>query len=1043
MVTGVIRFGDFELDRVAYQLRRKGTVVPLERKPLEILFLLAENAGQLLTRNEIYQRIWGKSVFVDSENAINTAIRKIRLALNDNARNPQFVIRIAGKGYRFADGVRGRNFTPTSTSSISASKFVGREREMAALRDAVDAAFSGKASLVMVAGEPGIGKTRLSQEAGAYARERGGQVLVGRCYEGEAASPYSPFVEVIREYVSTRPNDALKAEMGDGASALGTLLPEICKRVPDVAHPPTADPDAERMRLFDAVAAFLVNASQANPIMLQLEDLHWGDKPSLLLLQYLARRFKGSRLIVVGTYRDVELDRSHRLSTVLAELKHERLYQRVLLRGLSEPEVKELIEAISQQQTAEGRGATFVRAMLRETEGNPFFIEEVLRHLVESGALYRREGRWVTDPRSIAKMRVPEDVREVIGRRLSRLSETTHRVLAAAAILGREFEFEVLNRMSELDGDAMMHALEEALGHRLLVESQSPRGPRYAFTHALVRQTLVEELSLARKQQFQLKAAQAIETVHEHNLTPHMAALANHYRTAGTATGPEKAIDYSIRAGVVAYGVFAYDEARTHWLAALQLIDDQGGGDRKRRAELLWLLGDEFISGGREAVEYLETAAPIFEELGDSEAACDVQLRLAAYLSTNNVGAMDVPRALPHFTKAEALLAEQPESHRHAMFYISKLGTCAWTRQIGDGLEAGKRAMEISARLDLEGLWCVAAAISSALLIFSGSVSEGLGLAGLARRKANTINDTVVGSRVAWSGAGNYQLLRNPREVQEWCTSELAKPRTLQAVWLVAPQAPPHNVPLFLYQLLVTACVETGELTKARTYLAEADAKHKSAKLLFFEGEWELARKTLTEESERSRRTGNRQGELLAAIDLARFHRFTGELAQAVRFLRGVLNTCVVAGDILFELATRSTLATMAADAGDSREALLHLRRCRQIAGSGENWLGLTGSVERAEAVVASAQGKYLGAETQFAKAIATFKDFSLPWEEADTFQYWGRALLASGDRARAIEMFAAAIEIYRSHGAGTQFVDHVMVDEKRAQRSKSTHPAA
>ena len=179
--------------------------------------------------------------------------------------------------------------------------FIGRAEETAALRAAIDGALGGKASLVMVTGEPGIGKTRLAEEAGIYARQRGAQALVGRCYEGEAASPYSPFVEAIREYVSTRPGDALKAEMGDGASDLAKLVLEIRKRFPDLTQAPATDPREERMRLFDSVASLLVNASKANPIMLHLEDLHWADQASLLLLQHLARRFKGARLIVVGT----------------------------------------------------------------------------------------------------------------------------------------------------------------------------------------------------------------------------------------------------------------------------------------------------------------------------------------------------------------------------------------------------------------------------------------------------------------------------------------------------------------------------------------------------------------------------------------------------------------------------------------------------------------------------------------------------------------------------------------------------------------------
>ena len=201
--------------------------------------------------------------------------------------------------------------------------------------------------------------------------------------------------------------------------------------------------------------------------------------------------------------------------------------------------------------------------------------------------------------------------------------------------------------------------------------------------------------------------------------------------------------------------------------------------------------------------------------------------------------------------------------------------------------------------------------------------------------------------------------------------------------------------------------------------------------------------KGLTAQSERSRTDGNLVGELLVALDLARLHRFTGERAQAAQFLQRALDISVETSDILEELKTRSALATMAADAGDAAEALRHLQSCRQIVGAGENWFGIAGMVERAEAVVAAAQGNYAAAEAHFEKAIATLQCYCLPWEEADTLQYWGRALFAAGERARAIEKFDAAIEIYRSHSAGAPFVEYVMADKTRAQDSTSTRPEA
>jgi tetratricopeptide (TPR) repeat protein len=240
-----------------------------------------------------------------------------------------------------------------------------------------------------------------------------------------------------------------------------------------------------------------------------------------------------------------------------------------------------------------------------------------------------------------------------------------------------------------------------------------------------------------------------------------------------------------------------------------------------------------------------------------------------------------------------------------------------------------------------------------------------------------------------------------------------------------------------MHDRLVIACAEMGDLSKARGYLAEVDATNKPAELLFFEGEWELAGKMLTADFERSLTAGNREDELWWGLPLARLHRFTGDHAKAVQVLQRALDISVDSGDILYELATRSSLATMAADAGDAREALPHLQRCLQIVSAGENWFGIAGMVERAEAVVAAAQGKYAPAEDQFKKAITTFQHYCLPWEEADTLQYWGRALLAAGKHARAIEKFDAAIELYRSHGAGTQFIDYVAADKRRAAQGR------
>ena len=363
----------------------------------------------------------------------------------------------------------------TELQGMAWGQFVGRREEMDQLKNALENAFSGRGSLLMLVGEPGIGKTRLAEEFGVYASLRGAQVLTGRSYDGEVSLPYRPFVEALRQYMRGRPDPELRGELAGGAPEVAHLVSEIRQRFPDIPEAPPLEPEAERLRLFESVTSFVRNAAAANPLILFLDDLHWADKPSLLMLRYLARAIAGDRVLILSAYRDVDLDRTHPLAEVIASLRQERLYQRVLLRGLPEEDVVALLTTIEVSEEAAAGRDVLATALYRETEGNPFFIREVLSHLVEEGLLYREGGRWTTKVSSISELGIPEGVREVVGRRLSRLREPCNQMLTVASTMAGGFSWEELRAITGESEDALLDVLEEALAAQLSTSAGATR----------------------------------------------------------------------------------------------------------------------------------------------------------------------------------------------------------------------------------------------------------------------------------------------------------------------------------------------------------------------------------------------------------------------------------------------------------------------------------------------------------------------------------------------------------------------------------------
>ncbi|MDP9224759.1 MAG: AAA family ATPase, partial [Actinomycetota bacterium] len=416
--------------------------------------------------------------------------------------------------------------------------FVGRQREFETLVSALDESIAGRGRLVMVVGEPGIGKTRIALELANHAALRRAEVLWGRCYESEGAPPYWPWVQAIRSYVRDHDSEHLRAVMGAGAINIAEIVDDVRDRLPDLGvRPSTQDPKQARFRLFDSIAAFLRNASEFQPLLLVVEDLHAADTDSLLLLEFLASQLLGAKLLLLGTYRDVEVTRQHPLTNVLAELARTQPFERILLRGLSEDEISDFVATRSGVSPL----PDLVAALHARTEGNPLFVTEVVRFLAEEGQL--EPDAAIT--RSSWQARIPERAREVIGQRLNRLSEASMQALTLAAVIGRSFPFEQLRPLlDDLTEDQLVEALEEGLGFRLIEEIPDTVG-RYQFAHALIRETLIGELSTARRVRLHARIAEVLEELYGREADDYAAELAYHFGEAATVLGPEKVVRFS------------------------------------------------------------------------------------------------------------------------------------------------------------------------------------------------------------------------------------------------------------------------------------------------------------------------------------------------------------------------------------------------------------------------------------------------------------------------------------------------------------------
>ena len=501
-------------------------------------------------------------------------------------------------------------------SGAGRTPYVGRSEERAVLRCAVDRAVAGTGGVALIAGEAGLGKTRLVDEIAIEAKGRGMFVVRGQCYDMEGAPPYVPFVETIEYGLTVTARDVFRAAMGEAGPEIARFVPKVRLAYPDLPPPLALPTDQARHYMFESVCDFFERAAAIQPMLMVIEDLHWADESTTQLLESVARRVGRAPLLLIGTYRDVDLGPRDPFMKGIEHLSRLQVVSRVTLKRLSAVEVADILRALSGQEPPE----RLVRLVFDETEGVPLFVEEVYRHLTEERRLTDAAGNWLPQV-EMGEIEVPETVRLVLGRRIDRISETAQRIMTTAACIGRTFTFEFLAALAEETEEDLLDALDEAERVRLLVAEEG-RNPRFVFGHEQIRQTLLGRLSFVRRQRLHQRVADTLERLHAGNLDEYVSDIAYHLVQAGAR---ERAAKYLHQAGISAAARLATPEALAFFARAAELA---GPGTTRRaalRARGELLLG---LFRGREATVDLELAMREAAKEGATAEEMEALLRL-------------------------------------------------------------------------------------------------------------------------------------------------------------------------------------------------------------------------------------------------------------------------------------------------------------------------------------------------------------------------------------------------------------------------------
>ena len=532
---------------------------------------------------------------------------------------------------------------------------VGRETELQVIADAYKHVVENDGQeILLVSGEAGQGKTTIVAEAARSAFERGACVLFGHCEE-DLARPYQYFAEALAHYITQGNEVEIRALVETYGSGLARLVPAV-NGISDLSSSKTTDADTERYLLFAAAVGMLAAIAEQQPVVLILDDLQWADPGSLALLRHLAATDQVRRILILATYRDSELAQADALRDTLGAVRRHRGVSRIELKGLDDDDVVAFFESAA-GHVLDDAGVDLAHAVYRETDGNPFFVGEVLRHLSETGAIYQDSaGRWVAE-NALHQTTLPDSVREVIGGRVARLGRASGHVLSYAAVIGRDFDLELLARATGTSADELLDILDAAMAAALVGELSDVPG-RFSFTHSLIQHTLYQDLSATRRSRAHRVVAEALEDLCGERPGARVGELARHWVAAVQPVEPEKAVVYSRQAGDAALAALAPADALRYYSQALDLLARAAGPDALLELDLLIGVGTAKRQTGDPTFrDTLLEASGKAVELGDTDRL--VKAALANDRGTfSTVSRIDAPKVEILETALELLPAD-------------------------------------------------------------------------------------------------------------------------------------------------------------------------------------------------------------------------------------------------------------------------------------------------------------------------------------------------------------------------------------------------